>query len=88
MFCSINRCLKYDSAELLKAQRKFAATNKRILISGAHSDFGLLTLLTTDQPGLQISAGDNWLDIELDPNCIVVNLGDELQRQEHSPSMC
>lgn len=47
---------------------------------GAHSDFGLVTLLTTDQPGLQIEMGADWVDIDLEPNCIIVNIGDELQR--------
>ena len=52
-----------------------------LCFEGAHSDFGLITLLITDQPGLQIATEDGWTDIHLEPNCIVVNLGDELQRQ-------
>ena len=52
------------------------------LCVGAHSDFGLITLLTTDQPGLEIENGDGWNGIELEPNCIIVNLGDEMPEVE------
>ena len=48
--------------------------------TGAHSDFGLLTLLVTEQPGLQISLEDGWTDLHTEPDSIIVNLGDELQR--------
>lgn len=49
---------------------------------GAHSDYGCLTLLYCDgTPGLQLQRVDDvWIDVEVPPDAIVVNLGDLLQR--------
>lgn len=49
---------------------------------GAHSDYGMLTLLLTDEtPGLQIQTleGD-WIDAPPMLNAFIVNLGDLLER--------
>lgn len=50
------------------------------LRAGAHSDYGTLTILRTDDvPGLQIEAADgSWVDIAPDPDNFVVNLGDSI----------
>ncbi|GFH20353.1 oxygenase-like protein [Haematococcus lacustris] len=50
--------------------------------AGAHSDYGMLTLLITDdQPGLQIHMPQHgWLDVPPRPGCFIVNLGDMLER--------
>jgi isopenicillin N synthase-like dioxygenase len=46
-----------------------------------HSDYGLLTLLAHDgTPGLQVKVGDSWLDAPHDPELIICNLGDMLDR--------
>jgi len=53
------------------------------LRAGAHSDYGSLTVLKTeDRPGglqVQSSAGE-WLDVPHLPGCFVVNIGDMLAR--------
>ena len=46
-----------------------------------HSDYGLLTLLAHDgTAGLQVKVGDEWIDAPHDPQLIVCNLGDMLDR--------
>ncbi|KZP07284.1 Clavaminate synthase-like protein [Athelia psychrophila] len=48
---------------------------------GEHSDFGLLTLLAQNGPGLQVlSPGGKWLDVPVIPGSFVVNVGDILDR--------
>ncbi len=50
---------------------------------GAHTDYGLLTLLAQDDcGGLQVRRpdGDSWLEVPGDPSLIVCNLGDMLER--------
>ncbi|KZP05327.1 Clavaminate synthase-like protein, partial [Athelia psychrophila] len=48
---------------------------------GEHSDFGLLTLLAQNGPGLQVlSPGGKWLDVPVIPGSHVVNVGDILDR--------
>jgi isopenicillin N synthase-like dioxygenase len=46
-----------------------------------HSDYGLLTLLAHDgTAGLQVKVGDQWIDAPHDPDLIICNLGDMLDR--------
>ncbi|MEM7142472.1 MAG: 2-oxoglutarate and iron-dependent oxygenase domain-containing protein [Actinomycetota bacterium] len=49
---------------------------------GAHSDYGCLTVLSTDgTPGLQLQQLDgSWLDVLVDDGAFVINLGDLLAR--------
>jgi isopenicillin N synthase-like dioxygenase len=51
-----------------------------VLRAGAHSDYGTLTILRTDNvAGLQIESADgSWINIAPDPNSFVVNLGDSI----------
>jgi isopenicillin N synthase-like dioxygenase len=50
--------------------------------AGAHEDINLITLLLgAEEAGLQLQDRDGrWLDIDPPPNCVVVNIGDMLQR--------
>jgi isopenicillin N synthase-like dioxygenase len=53
-----------------------------IYACGAHSDYGMITLLATDEnPGLQILTKDDvWIAVPPIPGAFVVNLGDMLER--------
>lgn len=53
------------------------------LRAGAHSDYGSLTILKTeDKPGgLQVcNAAGDWVDVPIVPGCFIVNLGDLMAR--------
>ncbi len=48
---------------------------------GEHTDYGLLTLLAHDgTPGLEVNVRGTWVDVDPDPELIVCNLGDMLDR--------
>jgi len=48
---------------------------------GEHTDYGLLTLLATDgTPGLQVNSYGEWIDAPADPDLVICNLGDMLDR--------
>jgi isopenicillin N synthase-like dioxygenase len=68
------RPLHYNAQPSDESQGRFAA--------GAHSDYGMLTMLTTDGvPGLQICTdGTSWRDVPPLPHAFIVNLGDMLAR--------
>ncbi|MFQ6549469.1 isopenicillin N synthase family dioxygenase [Aestuariibius sp. 2305UL40-4] len=50
--------------------------------AGAHSDYGSITLLSTDgEAGLQVLGKDGeWLDVPFQPGALIVNIGDCLMR--------
>ena len=75
------RLLRYDERLSDAAQGQLAC--------GAHSDWGMLTLLATDdQPGLQLwerqpgadAEAGRWLSVQPMPGAFIVNLGDLLER--------
>lgn len=46
-----------------------------------HTDYGLLTILAQDgHPGLEVRGPDGWIEVPADPEVLVVNLGDMLDR--------
>jgi isopenicillin N synthase-like dioxygenase len=46
-----------------------------------HTDYGLLTLLAQDdRGGLQVHAPDGWVDVPAEPDVLVCNIGDMLDR--------
>ncbi|CEM04059.1 unnamed protein product [Vitrella brassicaformis CCMP3155] len=73
---SLLRLLKYAAIKSLPEEGRVGC--------GAHTDWGLLTLLKTDgSGGLEIKPrwSDSWVEVaEPTDDCIIVNLGDMLQR--------
>eukprot|EP01127_Copromyxa_protea_P023662 TRINITY_DN894_c0_g1_i12.p1 TRINITY_DN894_c0_g1~~TRINITY_DN894_c0_g1_i12.p1 ORF type:complete len:199 (+),score=27.30 TRINITY_DN894_c0_g1_i12:128-724(+) len=68
--CSLIRFLRYPPTP----------TDDRHTGCGAHSDYGLLTLLLQDDiGGLQVLQKDNWIDATPIPGTFVVNIGDWLE---------
>jgi len=66
------RLLHYDNRESDPANGIFAC--------GAHKDFGIITLLLTDDTeGLQIYHEDQWRDVPPKTDSFVVNVGDMLE---------
>jgi isopenicillin N synthase-like dioxygenase len=53
-----------------------------VFACGEHTDWGVLTLLSTDEtPGLQIRLKDGeWLTVTPQPDALIVNIGDQLER--------
>lgn len=50
-------------------------------ISGAHTDYGMLTILATDDtPGLQIQLGGKWIDVPPERGMFIINIGDLTER--------
>lgn len=55
------------------------AEEKNPIHLGAHTDFGLFTILLTDgKPGLEVKVGVEWQEISCDPRAFIVNAGDVL----------
>lgn len=47
---------------------------------GAHTDYGCLTILLSNSPGLQVLGQDgNWIDAPVIPDAYICNIGDMLQ---------
>ncbi|KAH7436580.1 hypothetical protein KP509_05G026700 [Ceratopteris richardii] len=71
---------------LLHYSGEVSIPEKGIYGAGAHSDYGMITLLATDGvPGLQICRDKDaspqvWEDVQPVPGAFVVNLGDMLER--------
>lgn len=52
-----------------------------ILGAGAHTDWGMLTVLATDGvPGLQLHYQGEWVDVPHKPGCFIINIGDAFER--------
>jgi isopenicillin N synthase-like dioxygenase len=65
---------------LLHYAKRKSEPEKGIYACGAHSDYGVSTLLLTDRhPGLQIYHKQVWIDVPPRPYCFVVNIGDMLE---------
>lgn len=71
------RCINYpeipDNKTVLPGQCR----------ASAHTDYGTITILRADAPGLQVRKDnivDEWHDVPVMPNCFIVNLGDLMRR--------
>lgn len=64
---------------LLRYSAEVSRPEDGVFAAGAHSDYGMWTLLATDaSPGLQIQprGGAEWVDVAPIPNGLIVNVGD------------
>jgi isopenicillin N synthase-like dioxygenase len=53
------------------------------LRASAHTDYGTMTILRTDAPGLQVSKDKedpDWVDVPFVPGAFIINLGDLMKR--------
>ena len=65
----------------LHYEGRISEPSKGVFRAGAHTDYGMLTILATDgTPGLQIYQEEKWIDVEHIPDSFVLNLGDMLER--------
>lgn len=65
---------------LLHYAKRESNPQEGIFACGAHSDYGIVTLLLTDNnPGLQINYKGKWVDVPPRPHAFIVNLGDMLE---------
>ena len=77
---------KFDEPMLMLRLLHYSAArsevSRGVYACGEHSDYGMLTLLSTDlNPGLQIKGKDGkWLDVPPRPHALIINLGDMLER--------
>jgi len=67
---------------LLHYSSEPSSPEEGIFACGAHSDYGMITLLLTDgNPGLQVRLNnENWIDIPPRKGAFVVNIGDMFER--------
>jgi isopenicillin N synthase-like dioxygenase len=65
---------------LLHYVRQNIATDPQSINMGAHTDYECLTLLHTRNRGLQVmTRNDQWIDVPVHPDVLVVNIGDMLE---------
>ena len=65
---------------LLHYVRQSNVIDAKSVNMGAHTDYECLTLLHTRNAGLQVmNAYDQWIDVPVDPEVFVVNIGDMLE---------
>ena len=66
---------------LLHYPPRTTAASESVLGAGAHTDWGLITLLLQDDcGGLEIEMADAWLKADPIPGALIVNLGDMVVR--------
>ena len=65
---------------LLHYVRDRQVLNPKSVNMGAHTDYECLTVLHTRNAGLQVMGQDDrWIDVPVDPDVLVVNIGDMLE---------
>ena len=72
-----------ETLRLLKYGPDQSVPDAGVFGCGAHTDYGMLTLLSTDSiPGLQIydSRKEQWISVVPRPSDFIVNIGDMLAR--------
>ncbi|KFZ16905.1 hypothetical protein V502_04834 [Pseudogymnoascus sp. VKM F-4520 (FW-2644)] len=75
------RFLEPEPIQLFRSFKYSAREGVKSYGIGEHSDFGFLTLLSQNAPGLQVlSPSNEWVDVPAIPDSFVVNVGDILDR--------
>jgi len=65
---------------LLHYVRQEETVDKKSVNMGAHTDYECLTLLHTRNQGLQVmTQDDEWIDVPVDPDVLIVNVGDMME---------
>ena len=65
---------------LLHYVRQASTVERKSVNMGAHTDYECLTLLHTRNQGLQVmTQDDNWIDVPVDPDVLIVNIGDMME---------
>lgn len=65
---------------LLHYVRQASTVERKSVNMGAHTDYECLTLLHTRNQGLQVmTQNDNWIDVPVDPDVLIVNIGDMME---------
>ncbi len=65
---------------LLHYVRDSKTLQRKSVNMGAHTDYECLTLLHTRNKGLQVmTQDDKWIDVPVDPDALIVNIGDMLE---------
>jgi isopenicillin N synthase-like dioxygenase len=65
---------------LLHYVRDAKTLQRQSVNMGAHTDYECLTLLHTRNQGLQVmTQDDKWIDVPVDPDVLIVNIGDMLE---------
>ncbi|RYP67538.1 hypothetical protein DL771_007188 [Monosporascus sp. 5C6A] len=78
------RCFKYAPVDEKAIEEPQKGNGEESFGIGEHTDFGFLTILKVDSPGLQIlSPSDNWVDVPVVENAFVVNVGDMFDQLTH-----
>lgn len=68
------------SLRLLRYPTTATKTNSRFLSAGEHTDYGTLTFLYSNQPGLEIrTIHGTWIPVPIRTNCAIVNIGDVIE---------
>jgi isopenicillin N synthase-like dioxygenase len=66
---------------LLHYSNEPSVPEEGVFACGAHSDYGMITLLLTDDnPGLQVKVSGTWIDVPPQEGAFVVNIGDMFER--------
>ncbi len=77
---SFLRLNHYPVDDVLSPDEAAAVTELGAMALQHHTDAGALTVLLQDEVGgLQVAAGDQWIDVEPVPGALVVNTGDMMQ---------
>ncbi|KAI1433263.1 hypothetical protein GGR50DRAFT_696264 [Xylaria sp. CBS 124048] len=80
------RCFKYMPAEgnVISEPKEEEKHDDKSFGIGEHTDFGYLTILKVDSPGLQVlSPSDTWVDVPVVENSFIVNVGDMFDQLTH-----